>query len=113
MAYVTKKQDPSDRLDYRWPWNEDEDGNVGQGWLVPGATLVDAVFTIYDDKGNEIDTEVDLTPLVVDDFSFTPTDATAWLMGGTLNKTYLVVCHVTDSAGRESDWTLKMRIVSK
>ena len=113
MAYVTKVKDPNARLDYRWPWNEDEDGNVGKGWLMPGASIIDATFLVFDDKGNEIDIDVDLNPLMVDDFSNTPTDATAWLVNGTLDKDYLVVCHVTDDGGREDDWTLKVRVRSK
>jgi hypothetical protein len=113
MAYVTKKKDPSARLDYRWPWDEDENGVVGKGWLQGADYLTSVTFTVLDEDRNEIDPLKDAHPVEVDEYSFTPTDATAWLIGGTVDNVYLVVCHVISAEGREDDWTLKVRVVEK
>lgn len=104
MAYVSKIKDPHARLDYLWPWAD---------WLPASDRIVAVTFTVYDDEGNEIDTDVDLNPVVVDEFSFTDTTATAWLVDGTLDNDYLVVCHITTEQAREEDQTLRLRIRNK
>ena len=106
MAYSSKTKDPNARLDYIWPWR-------AEGWLPATDDITSVEFFVYDEDGNEIDTEVDLTPVVVDDFSFTPDDATAWLMAGTREMVYLIVCRITTQDGRIDDRTLKLRITDK
>src|SRR5512139_240808 len=103
MAYTTKTKDPQAVLDYRWDWSAD---------LADGDTLTDAAFTVTTDDGSTIP-DSDTTPVEVDSFSNTTTDATAWLSGGTLGNTYLIVCHATTFGGREDDKTLKLRITQK
>jgi hypothetical protein len=104
MGYVSKSKDPDAVLDYTWPW-------AAEGWLVDDIISA-ATFTVYAADGSEIP-DSDTTPVKVDSDSFTDTDATAWLSGGTLGLTYLCVCHITTSGGREDDRTLKLTIKQK
>lgn len=102
MGYTTKSKDPDAVLDYQWVWTAD----LGDD------TIDSAVFDVYTADGEEIP-ETDATPVNVDSFSNTTTTATAFLSGGTLNHTYLIVCHVVTAGGREDDKTLKLRITQK
>lgn len=103
MAYVTKTKDPDDVLDYRWDWAAD---------LPDGDTITSATFTVTTDQGAVVP-DSDTTPVEVDSYSNTTTTATAWLSGGTLRSSYLVVCHAVTTGGREMDKTLKLKIAQK
>lgn len=105
MGFESKSKDPDAVLDYVWPWQ-------ANGWLAEDDTITDATFTVYTATGAEIP-DTDTTPVVVDSFSFTTTDATAWLSGGTLGSVYLIVNHIVTDGGREDDKTLKLSIKQK
>src|SRR5512139_2545632 len=104
MAYVTKTKDPQAVLDYVWSW-------VAEGWLV-NDTIDTAEFTVYAKDGSELSDD-DTSPVVVDSFSNTDTDATAWLSGGQVAYSpYLITCHIVTTGGREDDRTLKLKIAN-
>lgn len=105
MGYESKSKDPDAVLDYVWPWAEN-------GWMTEGDIITDATFTVYNATGGDIP-DTDTTPVVVDSSSFTDTDATAWLSGGTAGTTYLITCHISTDGGREDDRTLKLKIVQR
>lgn len=105
MGFTSKSKDPDAVLDYRWDWET-------EGWLTDGDTIDTAEFAVYDATGGEIP-DTDTTPVEVDLYSNTTTDATAWLSGGTAGNVYLVTCHITTAGGREDDRTLKLKITEK
>lgn len=105
MGYESKSKDKDAILDYVWPW-------AANGWLTEGDTITTADFTVYAADGGDIP-DTDTTPVAVDSSSNTPTDATAWISGGTAGTVYLVTCHIVTDGGREDDRTLKLKVVEK
>ena len=77
-------KDPSAVLDYTWDWSD---------WLATAETI--SSHTVTAGSG-----------LTKDSDSATTTAVTAWLSGGTLNRTYAVVCQVVTSASRTDERTL-------
>lgn len=82
-------KDPDAVLDYKWDWSS---------WLESAETI--SSTTVTADSG-----------LTVDSSSITDssTSVTAWLSGGTTNRTYDVVCHIVTSVDREDDRTIIIR----
>ena len=80
---------PTGVLDYKWDWSS---------WLQEGETI--SSHTITPETG-----------ITKDSSSITDssTSVTAWLSGGTANKTYQVVCHIVTSANRADDRTIILR----
>lgn len=105
MGFESKTKDPDAVLDYRWEWQ-------ANGWLTAGDTITDATFTVYTVTGETLP-DSDTTPVDVDSYSFTDTDATAWVSGGTLGEVYLVTCHVETAQGRADDRSLKIKVIEK
>jgi hypothetical protein len=87
-------KDPDARLDYTVDWAT---------WLTASDsdTLASVDFTV---------TPVGLT---VDTSTFTTTDATVWLTGGTVGVIYTVNCRVTTAAGRIEDSSFRVRVREK
>ncbi|AZG48854.1 phage fiber-tail adaptor protein [Gordonia insulae] len=91
MYFSTIEKDPNAKLDYGINWSD---------WLRPGDTITASTWTVTGPDA----------ALVNSDPGFTTTEATVWLAGGTLGKTYDAVNHITTAQGREDDRTLKVRI---
>lgn len=100
MAIQKKKQDPADRLDYGFDWN-DPKAKPGP-FLAVGETVSTSVWTLYDEDWNVV------TDVTVDDDSatstetftfFGPADDVVALRGAVRNLTN----HIVTNQGREKD----------
>lgn len=81
------QKDPNATLDYQWNYAEwlDTDTIASHQIIVPiGLTLVSSTHT--------------------------SSAVTAWISGGTVGKTYAVVCRITTTAGRIDDRTISLEI---
>jgi hypothetical protein len=81
-------KDPDAVLDYGFNWSE---------WLADGETIVASVWTVP-------------AGITKDSDSFTDTVSSIWLSGGIAGTNYDVVNHITTSAGRQDDRTIKIRV---
>lgn len=81
-------KDGSAVLDYVVDWS---------AWLDDAETLTAATVTAA-------------TGITVDSSSHDDTTVTFWLSGGTDGQDYTVTCHVTTSAGRQDDRTVRIRV---
>jgi len=86
--------DPQAVLDYSFDWAD---------WLAGQDTIQASSWSV---SGS------DLT-LVIDSTDFTVLSATVWLSGGTVNRTYKVVNHITTAGGREDDRTLIIKVKNR
>lgn len=77
-------KDPEAVLDYTLDWTK---------WLPTGDFIV--ALSVTSESG-----------LTVDSSSFTDTETTAWVSGGTAAASYLVTFHITTDGGREDDRTI-------
>lgn len=86
-------KDPNAILDYVVDW---------AAWLTASAadTIASAVWIVAPGL-----TETDST--------FTTSDATIWLSGGTIGELYQVTCRVTTAGGRTEDFSFQLRIRNK
>jgi len=85
-------KDPDAVLDYGFDWSD---------WLAVGETISASEWSIT------------LAPdaiLVIDSESETTTETLVWLSGGTEGQLYGLTNHITTSAGREDDRSLRVRI---
>ena len=89
-------------LDYLFDWAASTNGNGATDWLSAGETIADHTITAT-------------TGLTVDSSSLANTAASVvvWLSGGTVGNSYDVTCHITTSAGREDDRTIKIMCVAR
>jgi hypothetical protein len=85
-------QDPNDVLDYPWDWFE---------WLAAGEQIVDSSFSVAP-SGLSIVSE-----------TYTSTNATVWLAGGTLNTLYVVSNLITTNQGRTVERSANIRVVNR
>lgn len=83
--------DPTAVLDYRWDWST---------WLAAGETITARVVTVPTGITKNSDSEA--AGIV-----------TAWITGGTPPNIYSVVCHITTSAGRQDDRTIKLTAIDR
>lgn len=95
-------KDSSARLDYLFDWAALTNGNGITDWLSAGETITDHTITVT-------------TGLTVDSSALTntATSVIVWLSGGTTGNSYDVTCHITTSAGREDDRTIKIMCVAR
>ena len=93
--------DPNAVLDYRWDWAPATNGTGRTDWLEAGETITATTVTG--------------TGCTVDSSSITDagTSVTAWISGGTVGAQASVTCHITTSAGREDDRTIRLRIAER
>jgi len=80
--------DPQAVLDYEWDWSS---------WLDTANNETILSHTITSDPG-----------ITVNSHTATSTTVTVWLTGGTVGTRYAIVCHITTSAGRQDDRTIKI-----
>ena len=80
--------DPNAVLDYTFDWATSYLG---------ADTIIASQFSV--DSG-----------IMVESDTFDATSATIWLSGGTPDKRYAVVNHVTTAGGREDDWTIYLLV---
>lgn len=85
---------PNETLDYPFDWLP----GLPPAPLAPSETVSSASFTV--DTGVTIIAQ-----------SYTTTNATVWLAGGTLGETYNVVCAVITNQGRTLDQTMLLKII--
>lgn len=94
------RKDPDARKDYQLDW--------GTSYLQDGETLSSSTWEIVSPPD---------AILTIGTGSYsatnTTTTATVWLVGGTLGKTYYVTNHITTSAGRIDDETLRVFVAQK
>lgn len=81
-------KDPDSTLDYTWDWS---------GWLPNGDTIAASVFLVS--NGLNVVTS-----------TFTTTNCTVWLSGGTSGQPYTVTNRVTTVQGRIDDRTITIRV---
>jgi len=91
MSIPTLLKDPHAVLDYGFDWSE---------WLATGETISSSAWTIP-------------TGIIKDSDTNTTTTTTAWLSGGTVGTTYLVVNRITTSAGRTEDRSVYIRVENR
>ncbi len=91
MSRYTK--DPQAKLDYSVDWGS---------WLQPSETITASTWTVPDGI-----TQATPAP------SFTTTEATIWLSGGTVGVYYAVVNHITTNQGREDDRTVHIHVAQR
>jgi len=87
--------DPNAVLEYGWDYTS---------WLESDETIDDAVWTISPTG------EGALVKSTVHDESITDGKCVVWLQGGVVGVVYSATCHITTSAGRQDDRTLKIRV---
>jgi len=83
MSYI---KDPDAVLDYAIDWS---------AWLDTD-TITDSDWTTTEG-------------ITIDSDSFTDTASTVWLSGGTAGDTYSVTNHITTTAGRQDDRSIKIK----
>lgn len=81
-------KDPDAKLDYGFDWSS---------WLATGETIMASAWTIP-------------TGLTKVSSSFDDTGTSVWLSGGTLGTDYDIINHITTSAGREEDRTIRIKV---
>lgn len=93
MAKTWPPKDPQERLDYTVEWAD----------RLTSETISLSTWTI---TGPD-------SLLLTDSNSISGTQTVIWLTGGTLNGTYYVLNHITTSAGRQMEQTVRLKIKSK
>lgn len=88
------KKDPDARLDYGWDWT---------AWLVDDDTIATAEII-----GGDIEDGV-----TVEDTTHDDTTVTTWVSGGTVGRSYTLVCRITTTSGRTDDRTLRITIADR
>lgn len=84
-------KDPEAVLDYSIDWSE---------WLVDGDALSDSDWSAEDG-------------ITIDNDTLVGNITTVWLSGGSVNKSYRVVCHITTTGGREDDRSIFVKMAEK
>lgn len=100
-------QDPQAVLDYVFDWFNPAPGET-VGWLAVGETIT--AFAVTPPTGILVGngtTNPGPAP------SQTGGKVTAWLSGGTAGIAYDVVCHITTSAGRQDDRSIRIHIADQ
>ena len=85
------QKDPSAALDYTVDW---------QQWLPPQDRITAVTWTVTSGLTNASS-------------SFSTSDATIWLTGGTDGTTYDVTCEITTLEGRIDDRTFRVEVVNR
>ena len=102
---IVVKKDPDAVLDYHWDWKPLTNGSTdpdASDWLVDGETIIAHTVTVPD--GITKDSSA---------LELTSTGVVVWLSGGTAGQHYSCVCHITTSAGREDDRTIKVHVLER
>lgn len=94
---LTVTMDPQSNLDYGFDW-------TAAGWLAVGETI--SSFTVTVPTGVTLGTGGQAP-------AQSAGKVTYWLTGGTVGNKYDVVCHITTSAGRQDDRTIRHVVVNK
>jgi len=81
-------KDPDGVLDYQWDWSK---------WLGGGETIATSDVIVP-------------TGITLDSKSNTTTTATAWLRGGTVGTSYVVVNRITTNQGRTDDRSITILV---
>ena len=89
--YVIPK-DPSAELDYTMDWGQ---------WMPPNDRIVNVTWTISP------------SGLTNSSNTFSTTQTTIWLTGGTDGTTYDVTCEITTLEGRIDDRTFRVEVVNR
>jgi hypothetical protein len=89
---VVIPKDPSAELDYTVDW---------EPWMPPNDRIVNVSWTISP------------SGLTNSANSFSTSDATIWLTGGTDGTTYDVTCEITTDEGRIDDRTFRVEVVNR
>ena len=87
MESAKETIDPDSVLDYAQDWSAwlDTDTITASTWTAP-------------------------TGVTVDSDSFTDTISTVWLSGGTVGESYIITNHITTTAGRQDDRSIKIKV---
>jgi len=96
---TTWDKDPSAVLDYKWDWAASTNGSGTSDWLASGETI--SSHTITADDGITVDSSSETD---------TDTSVTAWLSGGTPDRTYKVRCKIVTSASRTDERTVTIHV---
>jgi len=93
MSGETKYKDPDSVLDYSTDWSD---------WLSASGddTINSSIWIVPDGITKDSDT-------------FTDTDATIWLSGGTDGEKYNILNRITTIGNRTDDWTFTLKIKEK
>lgn len=113
MPFESKTKDPDSVLDYIVDFAATTNGRTNNGvavadWLSSGETISTATVTATNITGSDSSLTVDSSSIID-----TNTAVKFWLSAGTLGQIYDVVVHITTSAGREEDRTLRIVISQK
>ena len=87
----TWEKDPDAVLDYTLDWNDSSKGP----WLASGETISASTWTVP-------------SGITKDSDSNDNTTTTIWLSGGTAGSDYDLINHITTSASREEDRTIRI-----
>ena len=88
MADNTWTKDPDAVLDWHFDWTD---------WLASGEALLTSTFFVT-------------SGIVVNSSSFTSSNTTVWLSGGSAGTPYLVTNRITTSQGRTDDRSVTVRV---
>jgi hypothetical protein len=86
-------KDPDAKLDYKIDWT---------AWLASGETVSVSTWTVPSGITKDSDSITDAGA-----------STTIWLSGGTVGTDYSLTNHITTSASREDDRTIKVGVVQK
>lgn len=93
--------DPNAVLDYKWDWASATNSSGRTDWLETGETITAHTVTVV---GCTLDSS---------SITDSNTSVTAWISGGTVGAQASVTCHITTSAGRQDDRTIRLRIAER
>jgi hypothetical protein len=96
MALQWPAKDPDEVLDYTIDWTD----------RLSSETITLSTWTITCEDEDSPD-------LTEDSNAISTVYTVIWLSGGTLGLTYLLTNHITTSAGREMDQTVKLKLKTK
>lgn len=89
-------KDPAEVLDYKFDFNATSPGP----WLNDGETITTHTVTVEAGITKDSDTA-------------DSTSVTVWLSGGTAGTDYIVTCHVTTSAGRQAERSIRIIVTDR
>ena len=89
MSFPSFVKDPDARLDYEVDWSE---------WMPAGDSITASIW------------ECDDAAIIIDDEQFGADSATAFISGGVLGTSYLVINRIETGQGRINDQTIKIKI---
>ena len=95
-------KDTAGVLDYKFDWKALSNDSGLSDWLGSSETI--SAHAVSADSGITVDSSA---------LSDANTSVTVWLSGGTLGKTYNIVCRITTNDGRTDERTMQVKVLNR